>query len=200
MSAARSTSTAWTALGGTLAAGSLAAWWLPSVALDWQPALAASQPWRWWTAVFVHWSPLHLAANLLGCALVVALGRVSGADARVALAWALAWPLTQLALLSRPEVAHYGGLSGVLHAGVAAAVTALALRSRGRRRVVALLLLAGLLVKVLLERPWGPALVAGGGWDIAVVPLAHAAGTLAGGLAALGLVSLLPARSRPQAH
>ena len=33
----------------------------------------------------------------------------------------LARPLTQLGLLMRPDLLHYGGLSGVLHAGVAAA-------------------------------------------------------------------------------
>ena len=37
----------------------------------------------------------------------------------------VAWPLTHLSLLARPEVMHYGGLSGVLHAGVAVAALGL---------------------------------------------------------------------------
>jgi rhomboid family GlyGly-CTERM serine protease len=178
---------AWTALGAALAAGAVLAWWAPTAVLDWQPARVFIEPWRWWTAALVHWSPLHLAANLAGALAVVLLGRAARAGRRATLAWALAWPLAHAPLLARPEVAHYGGLSGALHAGVAVAATALALRGRGARRALALALLAGLAVKVLLERPWGPALVTGGGWDIAVVPLAHAGGAAAGVLLALAL-------------
>jgi hypothetical protein len=46
-------------------------------------------------------------------------------------AWVCAWPLTQLGLLMRPDLSHYGGLSGVLHAG--AAIVALHLVWRGAR-------------------------------------------------------------------
>ena len=183
---------AWLALSALFAGGSVAAWWAPADGLDWQPARFAQQPWRAWSAVFVHWTPLHLGANLLGTALVAALGAAAQTPARVAWAWAAAWPLTQVALLLRPELAHYGGLSGVLHAGVAAAATALAVVGIGARRRVALLVLAGLAAKIVLEAPWGPTLVAGGGWDIAVAPLAHAAGAVAGVLTTL--VALAAAR------
>ena len=177
--------TGWIALSGLLAAGSLAAWWLPAAALDWQPARFAQEPWRCWTAAFVHWSPLHLLGNLAGTALVALFGAVARLPARVAWAWAAAWPLTHLALLARPELAHYGGLSGVLHAGVAVAATGLAVESRGARRGIALAVLAGLAAKVVIEEPWGPALREGSGWNIAVAPLAHAAGAGFGALAAL---------------
>jgi hypothetical protein len=43
----------------------------------------------------------------------------------------------------------------------------------------------GLLVKLVLEAPWGPALRVESGWDIALAPLAHAGGALAGLVAAL---------------
>ncbi len=177
--------TAWLALTALLAGGALMAWWLPAVWLDWQPALAASEPWRWWTAAFVHWSPLHLAANLLGCALVGALGAVGRVPTRVALAWCAAWPATHIALLLQPALAHYGGLSGVLHAGVAVAATHLLCAGHGRRRAIAAAVLAGLAVKIALEAPWGPPLRHPADWDIAIAPLAHATGAAAGVLAAL---------------
>lgn len=161
------------------AAGTAAATW------DWQPGLALTQPWRWWTAAGVHLSALHLGANLLGTALVAALGAAAGCDARATLAWAAAWPLTQLGLLVQPTLAHYAGLSGVLHAGVAVAAVQLIAGERGRRRWIGVALLAGLAAKLLLEAPWQAALRLSPGWDFAVAPLAHASGSAAGLLCAV---------------
>ncbi|MBL8307909.1 MAG: rhombosortase [Rubrivivax sp.] len=167
-------------LAATLAAAALAASLLPPALLDWQPARAASEPWRAFSAAFVHWSPLHLGANLAGAAVVAALGWAARLPWTFSLAWLAAWPLTQLGLLVEPALAHYGGLSGVLHAGVAVAAMGLLLRERGLRRWVGAVLLAGLAAKVVLEEPWGPPLRHGAGWDIAVAPVAHASGALAG--------------------
>jgi hypothetical protein len=50
----------------------------------------------------------------------------------------------------------------------------------GRARWIGAALLAGTAAKVLLEAPWGPVLRHPAGWDIAVAPLAHATGALAG--------------------
>lgn len=171
---------AWTVLAAAAALGSALAWWLPAALLDWQPALALREPWRAFSAAFVHWSALHLGANLVGALLVGALGRVAGLPAAAALAWLAAWPLTQALLLAQPALARFGGLSGVLHAGVAVAGLWLLARATGRRRVVGVGLLVGLAVKVVLEDPLGPPLRHGGGWDIATAPLAHATGALAG--------------------
>jgi rhomboid family GlyGly-CTERM serine protease len=176
---------AWTALAALLGAGAVVAWWLPAAVLDWQPAQAAAQPWRAWTAAFVHWSPLHLGANLAGLLVVGLLGRVARLPAALALAWFAAWPLTQAGLLLRPELARFGGLSGVLHAGVAVAALALLVAARGRARAIGAAIAAGLVLKIVTEDPWGPPLREGGGWDIAVAPLAHATGALAGALCAL---------------
>ena len=174
-------------MSATLGAGAALGWFVPTLAWDWQPGLVWQQPWRWWTAAFVHWSPLHAAANL-GAALLVALfGAVARVPARVALAWLLAWPLTHLGLLVAPGLLHYGGVSGVLHAGVAAVIVYLVLLAPGVRRRIALALGAGLLLKLWFEAPWGAPLRQAPGWDIAVVPLAHATGTLAGALGALAL-------------
>jgi rhomboid family GlyGly-CTERM serine protease len=175
---------AWLALAAIAAAGSLLAWWLPAAALDWQPARAGSEPWRWLTAAFVHWSPLHLAANLAGAAVLAAFGWAAALPARAALAWALAWPLTHGALLLQPALAHYGGLSGVLHAGVAVGATVLVLDRTGRTRRIGAAVAAGLLLKIVFERPWAGPLSHPPGWDIAIAPLAHAGGAAAGLLCA----------------
>ena len=47
----------WLSLSALLAGGSVLAYGLPAAMLDWQPALVWREPWRAWTAVFVHWSP-----------------------------------------------------------------------------------------------------------------------------------------------
>lgn len=166
---------------------------LARLTLAWAPALAWSEPWRWWSAAWVHLSLLHLLANLAGAVLVLLLGWVARLPRAAAWAWALAWPLTHLGLLLAPDLLRYGGLSGVLHAGVAVAVVALMRTAPLRReRVLGAVLLAGLCMKVLGERAWAHTLVTPPGWDIAVAPLAHASGTVCGVLLALGLV-----RSRP---
>lgn len=171
---------AWIAVGALLAVGSLAAAALPQGTLDWQPALAWREPWRWWSAAFVHFGPWHLAANLLATAVVVAWGAVARVPAAAALAWFGAWPLTHLALLAQPQLQHYGGLSGVLHAGVAVVAVWLLVHARGARRAIGAAVLAGLALKVVAEAPWQLALQPAPGWRVAVAPLAHAAGALAG--------------------
>jgi rhomboid family GlyGly-CTERM serine protease len=176
----RSSSRAWLALAALAAAGSVITWFLPATTLDWQPALAFAEPWRWVTAAFVHWSPLHLGANLAGTAAVAAFGQAAALPRRAALAWALAWPATQGALLAQPALAHYGGLSGVLHAGVGVAAMHLVFLRAGRARWIGGAVLAGLALKIALERPWAGPLLHPAGWDIAVAPLAHAAGAVAG--------------------
>jgi rhomboid family GlyGly-CTERM serine protease len=185
---------AWSTLCGLAAAGALWAWWLPANTLDWQPALATAEPWRTLTAAAVHWSPMHLGANLLGTAVLATLGWVARLPVRATLAWMLAWPLTHIALVMQPALAHYGGLSGVLHAGVAVAALWLLLYDRGARRGIGGAVLAGLLLKLLLEQPWGPALRTGGGWDIALAPLAHATGVAAGALCTGAVWLMRPAR------
>lgn len=187
----------WAALAAAFGVAAVAVTlWAPRELLDWQPALAAAQPWRAWTAAGVHLSTMHLGANLAGTLLVGALGVVADVPRRATLAWFVAWPLTQLGLLLRADLTHYGGLSGVLHAGVAvAAVQLIADGPRARRRIGAAIL-AGLVAKVLLESPWGPAVVHPAGWDIGVAPFAHASGTLAG-LACALLAQALRTRTSP---
>jgi rhomboid family GlyGly-CTERM serine protease len=189
----------WWALCGAAAGGALLAQGVDPAMLRWQPELAFSQPWRCISAAWVHLSPLHLAANLLGTALLATLGTVAGCGRRAAAAWALAWPLTHLALLLQPSLPSYGGLSGWLHAGVAVAAWQLLRGARGQRQLIGAALLAGLLAKVLLEAPWLGALRQVAGWDIAIAPLAHASGAAAGLLCALAC-GVGTAAGRPGQH
>ncbi|MFO1218406.1 MAG: rhombosortase [Burkholderiaceae bacterium] len=181
---------AWLALALLLALGALAGGLADPLRWCWQPSLAGAEPWRWWTAAWVHWSRLHLLANLAGVAAVALLGWRAGATRADALAWALAWPLTHLALALQPTLQRYGGLSGVLHAGVVIVAMRLAWGAPGPRRTIGAALLAGVALKLLLEEPWQGALRRSPGWDIAIAPAAHVAGAFAGALCAVAVATL----------
>lgn len=170
----------WPAFAALLCLLALLGTQIPQTYIDWQPSLALTNPWRAFTAIAVHYSHLHLTANLAGAALVAALGFAARVPTASTIAWAAAWPLTQIGLLSKPELLHYGGLSGVLHAGVAVVAVHLIAAGATAQRWVGGALLIGLCAKVLNESPWGPALRHPPGWDIAIAPLAHATGLVAG--------------------
>jgi rhomboid family GlyGly-CTERM serine protease len=186
----------WVALAAALALAAVLAGSAAPEALEWQPALAWSEPWRAWTAAVVHYSAFHLVVNLVGSALVAALGWYARVPAATTIAWFIAWPLTQLGLLARPDLLHYAGLSGVLHAGTACAGWQLAAHARGQRRAIGVLVLAALAVKVASESPWGAALRTPAGWDIATAPFAHASGLVAGLAAAVVCDAIARARNR----
>ena len=169
-------------LAGLLLVGSVVAFFVPVAPqmLDWQPMLAPREPWRAWTAAFVHLSGQHLAANVFGTLLVGAFGVVARVPWRIVAAWLVAWPLTHAGLLVEPGLLHYGGLSGMLHAGVACAAIHLVAAGTERRQAIGVATLALLIVKVISESPWGPALRYLSNWDIAIAPLVHACGLIAG--------------------
>ncbi len=181
---------AWAACSLGLALGAALLWSAPREALDWQAHWTPAQAWRLWTAAFVHWSPQHLLANLLGCAAVAAFGVAAGVSRPFVWAWLVAWPLTHAGLAVAPQVQHYGGLSGVLHAGVAVAALSLAGEATGRRRLIGVAVLAGLIIKLVLERPWQGPVQTVAGWDIPLVPLAHVTGTASGLLCAAAALAI----------
>ena len=189
---------AWLWVAALLAACALLGWPVEHEAIDWQNALALHQPWRAFTAVGVHYSVQHLVANLAGVALAGVFGMAARVPARMAVAWLAAWPLTQLGLLVKPELAHYGGLSGVVHAGVAIVIAFVLITGTRAQRLVGSAVLVGFCAKLLSESPWGEALRHPAGWDIAVAPIAHASGALAG--AACAAVALLLPRPSPAAN
>jgi rhomboid family GlyGly-CTERM serine protease len=186
----------WPACSAGLAAIAVLSYSSARTTLDFQPALADVEPWRLWSAAFVHWSSAHLIANLAGCAVVGAFGWAAHAGRREVLAWLLSWPLTHAALALEPSLAHYGGLSGLLHAGVAVAAVGLLGQPSAFRRRVGWIVLGGLALKVLLELRLGPAPLGGGA---SVAPFAHAAGALAGAGCAWLLARVAARGDRPRA-
>lgn len=177
--------TAWVGVTAWFVACAFLGWPVNREAIDWQPALAFTHPWRAFTAVGVHYSLQHLIGNLAGVALAGVFGVAALVPARMAWAWLAAWPLTQLGLLVKPELAHYGGLSGVVHAGVAIVIVFVLATGTRKQRLVGSAVLIGFCGKLLSESPWGEALRQPAGWDIAVAPIAHATGALAGATCAL---------------
>jgi rhomboid family GlyGly-CTERM serine protease len=188
----------WAAVAALLLFCAVLGWHWPREGLDWQPALALTQPWRAVSAVAVHYQLIHLLGNVCGAILVGALGLAAQVPGRLAWAWLAAWPLTHWGLLLKPELLHYGGASGVLHAGVAAVTVYLLIKGQRSERWMGAALLAGLLIKVINEAPWGPALRYPEGWGMAVAPLAHATGTVAGAMCAAAAL-WWPFNRRPKA-
>jgi len=174
---------AWLMLCGVLAVGSAGAWvsgnppsWL------WHAATWQQQPWTVFTASFVHLSAAHLLGNLLALAALALLGQALRAGVASALALLAAWPLATVALQLWPAISSYGGVSLVAHAGVAVLAVHCALRPREVRaaRLWALLLVAGLAVKLIAERAWQQPLLFDGAWGFKVAVAAHLSGALAG--------------------
>ena len=81
----------------------------------------------------------------------------------------------------------------MLHAGVAVVALHLLVTGAARRIGVAMLLV--LVAKVLSEAPWSGPVSHPAGWDIAIAPLAHASGLVAGIACAL-IAEGLARRSR----
>jgi hypothetical protein len=164
--------------------------------LDWQPALWPGQPWRAWSAGLVHWSAAHLGLNLLACAVLIAWGHAAALGPKQTLAWFMAWPLTHALLAFTPSLTHYGGLSGMLHAGVSIGAYALVWHGPRPRRWVGILVLLGLAIKLAIELPfwaqwpgfdpalkphsWPPAQVLVGAPGYRVASDAHLSGALSG--------------------
>ena len=109
-------------------------------------------------------------ANLAGSAVVAAWGAFARVPARCVVAWIVAWPLVQFGLSLQPELRHYGGLSGVLHAGVTIVAVHLVCSGSRMQRRVATAVLAGTIVKLLSESPWSGPISHPPGWDIPVAP------------------------------
>lgn len=146
--------------------------------MAWRAGGWTRQPWTLWTAAWVHTSAGALAGNLLALAALAIAGAALGAGTVAALALALAWPLTTLALLVWPQVTSYAGLDGTIHA--AAAVLGVHLMRRTRLQALGTILFGGIALKLLAERGWAQPVAFDPGWGVNLVYGSHLAGALVG--------------------
>jgi len=149
----------------------------------WQAGNWRQSPWTLWSAPLASITPFHAFGNALALAALGVLGHAIGARPREALALLIAWPLATLGLLLWPALGWYAGLSGVIHAA-AAIVVWRALTQRGVRGI-GVLLAAGLLIKLLLERGWAVPVIFDSNWGFNVVQAAHLSGAAVGWVAAV---------------
>jgi hypothetical protein len=166
---------------------SMLVWWMGDGLGQWMTWRAddwLQRPWTLWTSAWVHRNTPHLIGNQLAVGALAAMAWVLRPDARAALAWVLAWPLIPLCQRWWPLVGHYVGLSGLVHAAVAAVAVQL-LMDRARvpqiRRWGGVLAL-GLGVKLVLEQAWARPVVWSDNLGISVVQSAHLVGACAGAL------------------
>lgn len=190
---------AWPALCAALAILTIAThlvWPGPALVLD--TAHWTAQPWTLWTGPLVHLHLAHLMANLCALAAVGWLGQSLGLGMRSVLAATAAWPLGSLLLLAWPGSLMVWGLSGILHAMVAIMGLHGLQAGAARQRMLAGLLLLGLVLKLLLEQAWAVPVASTGAWPFPVVAAAHLAGFGAGLLcaASASLADLLHERRR----
>lgn len=171
---------------GLVVAGALGAYAAPDLA-SWliydRGAILSGEVWRLVTGSWVHFSRSHLLYDLVAFGIAGAVIERRG-YARFALLCALSALSIGLALLALvPDLAYYGGLSGVAF-GALVYLALHALREEGPGRWLAAAVLGLAAGKVLLEATTGRfAVVAPGAAPFVPAPLAH----LAGAAAALGV-------------
>lgn len=177
----------WPAVCGVLGAGAAIVAWTQGLAspfdpagepLAWEASSWILHPWTLWTAAWVHTSYGSLTGNLLALLALAVVGAALQTGWIEALALALAWPLTTLALLLWPAVTSYVGLGGPIHA--AAAVLGVHVARRTSYRWMALVLFGGLGIKLAAERAWSQPLAFDPSWGFNVVYAAHLAGAVMG--------------------
>lgn len=158
--------------------------------LAWHRDSAPWEIWRYWTSAGLHWSGWHLGANLIACGVLAAWGSAGQLGAGPCIAWLLAWPLTQAGLWWTHDLQHFGGLSGVLHAGVAVGAAELLTRPNPSERRLGMGVILGLGVKLVSELPSASPVTLPGAPGYPIAFEAHWVGSLAG-LACAGLLHWL---------
>lgn len=182
---------------------SMLLWWAPYGLLDaltWRADDWPDRPWTLWTSSWVHMNTPHLIGNQLALGALTALAWIVRPPWTCALAWLIAWPLTQAALLLWPQVGYAVGLSGLLHAGVMVLAVHLLLRRIAvpKAQRWGLLLALGLLSKLALEQGWSSPVVWDEGNGMSVVRAAHFSGAFWGLVLGL-LMGWMCARSSSRA-
>lgn len=182
-------------------AASMLMWWTGEQqvrAFTWQADDWMLRPWTLWTSAWVHVNTPHLIANQIALGVLTGLAWLLRPGLSAALAWLLAWPLAQLSLMLWPQVGYSSGLGGLLHAGAMIMALQLVLgRIPARKaRRWGMMLAAGLVAKLVLERAWFYPVVWDPGSERSVVQAASLCGALWG--AALALLPDIRRRPGPR--
>lgn len=184
------TSRSWLLLCMLHGVASMLLWWARDSAVDlltWQAHGWTTRPWTLWTTVWVHLNTPNLIANQLALGALTALAWMMRPPLGAALAWLLAWPLTQLMLPLWPQIGYAVGLAGLLHAGTAVMVVYLVAQRVpvARARRWGSLLGVSLLGKLWLESAWSYPVIWDTSNEMSVVQAAHLTGALWGLVLAL---------------
>jgi rhomboid family GlyGly-CTERM serine protease len=157
-------------------------------ALEYRRGLAFSEPWRLFTAHYVHLSFLHASLNAVA---LILLGHLFADRLRPRDMCAMLIVAPMLLSLAfwfvLPELQWYRGLSGVLHAIYFAGCVAWVAQTTGRARWLPIAALVGGAAKVLVEQPWDASFPMHEVLRVAVVPQAHLVGAIVGTAAGLAL-------------
>lgn len=167
-------------------------------------AVLNGEVWRLATAMWVHLTWMHWAANSMAAGGLILLGVAAAVPLRqLALALLVCGLAVTVALLRIPDVAWYAGLSGALHGmalwlGMTLATraaptlpagatepspeSAAASTASQRLRLLGVALCAGVLVKLWFEQSWLSPVAYDATWGFGVVRVAHGLGTFSGGL------------------
>lgn len=158
-----------------LIGAALAASLHPDVFLLDREALASGEVWRLWTGHLVHRTSVHFVFDVGVAVGLLFLLR------RTWIWWVLPPFVGIAALLARPDLTSYAGLSGVLHGLTVLVAGTLWKESRGVERCLAAVLWGAVAGKALIELVLGVPLFSGG-YDMGgeTVFAAHVAGVLGG--------------------
>jgi rhomboid family GlyGly-CTERM serine protease len=185
-------SRAWLLLCAGHGVASMLLWWAGADLVQWFTWRADTwqqQPWTLWTSAWVHMNTPHLIGNQLALGALTAFAWAARPSLASAMAWWLAWPLTQITLLLWPQIGYAVGLSGVLHAGALVLSIHLIFKriQVPKARRWGGLLLLGVLAKVVLEQGWTSPVVWDPANEMSVVLACHLSGAAWG--AVLGLAT-----------
>ncbi len=157
-------------------------------------AVLGGELWRLLTGHLVHFSLSHLILNMLGFSLAVWIAWQRRCEHLVLLTFLAACFIGVAILLGQPNMAVYGGMSGLVNA-VMVYVACLGLWVRGRWRSLSWTLLVLCLGTVIYEAATGrPALAVSDAIPFVPAPLAHIVGGMTGAFLALWEKSFLGVR------
>ena len=142
-------------------------------------AIFAGESWRLVTGHWVHYSPSHLAYNLVALTLMGTLIELQESRRLLLLCLVSSITIGLSLLVFRPDLDYFAGASGI----ISAAVVYYSLREitvSGPFRTIWFAVLVLLVGKIVLESFWPGSSLVGVSGNFVVIPLSHAVGAVSG--------------------